>query len=133
MNADPVILFDGICNLCNNSVQFVINHDPLGKFKFASLQSEAGQRLIKLYNISAYVNDSFILILDNNVYTKSTAALKVAQQLKGPVSLLYGFILVPQFIRNIVYNIISRNRYKWFGKKDACMIPSKEINAKFLN
>jgi predicted DCC family thiol-disulfide oxidoreductase YuxK len=132
MNADRVILFDGICNLCNSSVQFVINHDPHGKFKFASIQSEAGQRLMKLYNIPGSVNDSFILISDDNVYTKSTAALKVAKELKGVVNSLYGFILVPQFIRNAVYNIISRNRYKWFGKKDACMIPSKEINAKFL-
>ncbi|MEO5984463.1 MAG: DCC1-like thiol-disulfide oxidoreductase family protein, partial [Ferruginibacter sp.] len=100
MNADPVILFDGICNLCNSSVQFVINHDPQGKFKFAAIQSEPGQRLVNLHNISASVNDSFILIQDGKVYTKSTAALKVAQALNGPVNFLYGFILVPQFLRD---------------------------------
>lgn len=132
MNADPVILFDGICNLCNSSVQFVINHDPQGKFKFAAIQSEPGQRLVNLHNISASVNDSFILIQDGKVYTKSTAALKVAQALNGPVNFLYGFILVPQFLRDAVYNVIAKNRYKWFGKKDDCMIPSKEINSKFL-
>lgn len=129
----PIILFDGICNLCNRSVQYVIKHDPDGIFKFTTLQSETGRLLSKKYNLSSSDLDSFILIQDGNAFTKSTAALMVAKQLKGPVKILYGFIIVPPFIRNSVYNIIAKNRYKWFGKKEACMIPTPSLQTRFLN
>lgn len=133
MNNDPVILFDGVCNLCNGSVQYVIRHDKEGYYRFASLQSQAGQQFLRQYNLPAQDFNSFVLIEDGKVYTRSTAALKVAKKLSGMVKLLYGFIIVPAFIRDGVYNLISRNRYKWFGKKDSCMIPTPALKQRFLN
>jgi predicted DCC family thiol-disulfide oxidoreductase YuxK len=132
VNSKPIILFDGICNLCNGAVQFVIKHDPEGKFLFASLQSEAGQEVLKQYNLPAGNFNSFILLQNEKVYNKSTAALKVARQIKGVWSWLYIFIVIPQFIRDAVYNWIAKNRYKWFGKKDVCMLPTPELKARFL-
>ncbi len=132
MNTHPVILFDGICNLCNGAVQFVIQHDAKVKFLFASLQSEAGQALQKQYHIAVEDVASVILVQDGLVYTKSTAALKIAKQLKSGWKLLYAFIIVPAFIRNGVYDIIAANRYKWFGKKEACMLPTPALKARFL-
>ena len=133
MNNKSIILFDGVCNLCNKSVQFVLKHDRLKTFMFASLQSAAGQALLQQYNLPLQGFDSFVLIQDEKVYLKSTAALKVAKQLNGPVQLLYGFIIIPAVIRNSVYNLIAKNRYKWFGKKDSCMIPTNALKARFLN
>ena len=132
MNSQPIILFDGICNLCDGAVQFVIKHDPENQFLFASLQSEAGQRLLKQYKLSIENFNSFILIQDEKVYNKSTGALKVARQIKGVWSWLYIFIIIPSFIRDTVYAWIAQNRYKWFGKKEACMIPTPELKARFL-
>jgi predicted DCC family thiol-disulfide oxidoreductase YuxK len=132
MNPHPIILFDGICNLCNVAIQYVIKHDSEAVFQFASLQSEAGQNLLKEYNLPHNNFNSFVLIEEDKVYTKSTAALKVAKQLNGGIKLLYGFIIVPAFIRNGVYNIIASNRYKWFGKKNECMIPTPSLQSRFL-
>lgn len=132
MNSTSIILFDGICNLCNGAVLFVIKHDPSGKFLFASLQSDAGQELLKKYNLPVDNFNSFILLQDEKVYSKSTGGLKVAQQIKGAWSWLYIFIIIPKFIRDGVYTWIANNRYKWFGKKDACMLPTPELKARFL-
>lgn len=132
MNSKPIILFDGICNLCNGVVQFIINHDPENKFLFASLQSDAGQQLLKQFNLPSENFNSFILVQNNKVYNKSTGALKVARQIKGAWSWLYIFIIIPKFIRDTVYAWVGKNRYKWFGKKDACMIPTPELKARFL-
>lgn len=132
MQSKPIILFDGICNLCNGAVQFIIRHDPDGKFLFASLQSETGQQLLKQYNLPATDFTSFTLVQDDTVYTKSTGALKVAKQIKGAWSCLYIFIIVPKFIRDAVYTWIAQNRYRWFGKKNACVIPTPELKARFL-
>ena len=132
MNSQPIILFDGICNLCDGAVHFVIKHDPENQFLFASLQSEAGQRLLKQYKLSVENFNSFILIQDEKVYSKSTGALKVARQIKGVWSWLYIFIIIPSFFRDKVYDWIAQNRYKWFGKKEACMIPTPELKARFL-
>jgi predicted DCC family thiol-disulfide oxidoreductase YuxK len=132
VNSKPIILFDGICNLCDGAVQFVIKHDPEKKFLFASLQSEAGQRLLKQYKLSVENFNSFILIKDEKVYSKSTGALKVARQIKGVWSLLYIFIIIPAFIRDTVYTWIAKNRYKWFGKKETCMMVTPEFSARFL-
>ena len=129
----PVILFDGICNLCNSSVQFIIKHDPHAVFKFASLQSEQGRMLLKKYQFADNDLTSFVLIMNNKVYTKSTAALQVLKQLKGALSLLYGFIIVPAFIRDAVYNMVAKHRYKWFGKRNECMVPSPSLQNRFLN
>ena len=127
-----IILFDGVCNLCNNSVTFVIKRDFKNSFKFAALQSEAGQELIKEFNIDTNKTDSIILVDGEQAYIKSTAALRIAKELKGGWPLLYGFIIFPAFLRNWVYDWVARNRYKWFGKKDSCMIPTSELQDRFL-
>ena len=129
----PIILFDGICNLCNNAVQFVLKHDKKKLFRFASLQSDFGKSILIKYALPTDNFNSFVLILNGKAYTKSTAALSVAKMLSGPIKLLYGFIVVPAFIRNGVYNVIANNRYKWFGKKESCMLPSPDVAARFLN
>jgi predicted DCC family thiol-disulfide oxidoreductase YuxK len=133
MSEKPVILFDGVCNLCNGAVQFVIKHDHKNTFNFASLQSDAGQSLLKTYNFSAVDFNSFVLIQNDKAFLRSDAALRVVKQLSGSIRLLYGFIIVPKFIRDYVYRIISKNRYKWFGKKESCMIPSPQLRSRFLN
>ena len=128
----PVILFDGVCNLCNGAVQYVIKHDPGGTFRFASLQSEAGQQLLKTHGLQQTDFNSFVLIENDTVFTKSAAAFMVAKKLNGPVKWLHGFIFVPSFIRDRIYNLIARNRYKWFGKKDSCMTPTPAVESRFL-
>lgn len=132
-NNTAIVLFDGVCNLCNNSVQFIIKHDKKNIFKFASLQSAIGQQLLKTYELPTSNFSSFVLIQHNKTYTQSTAALKIAQQLNGPIKLLYAFMIVPAFIRNKVYDVIAKNRYKWFGKREVCMLPSPQLASKFLS
>ncbi|MBC7722035.1 MAG: thiol-disulfide oxidoreductase DCC family protein [Pedobacter sp.] len=129
----PIILFDGVCNLCNSSVQFVIKHDAQKQFLFASLQSNFGQQVLAKYNLPNTNFNSFILLKNGKVYQKSTAALLVAKQLQGAVGWLYLFMVVPGFIRNRVYNIIAKNRYKWFGKQDTCWLPTAELKGRFLD
>jgi predicted DCC family thiol-disulfide oxidoreductase YuxK len=129
-----LILFDGVCNLCNNSVQFVIKKDTKNTFLFAPLQSEIGQAIIKKYDIDTNKTDSILLYSETRgLKTKSTAALLVAKQLGFPTSLLSFFLIFPAFLRNWVYDFIAENRYKWYGKKDNCMIPTPELKSKFLN
>jgi len=128
----PVIIFDGVCNLCNGSVQFVIKRDPQHRFRFASLQSDYGQQVLAQHHLPTNTFNSFLLLDDGKLYTKSTAALRVFRHMKGIWPLLYGFSIVPKFIRNGVYNWIARNRYKWFGKQEACMIPTPELKQLFL-
>ena len=123
MKTSPLILFDGICNLCNHSVLFVIKRDKNKIFKYASLQSDIGKKVISDYHLSDNPLSSFILIENEKLYMKSTAALRVIKKLKGPIKLLYIFIIVPPFLRNLVYNVVAANRYKWFGKVEKCMIP----------
>ena len=133
-NSDKaIILFDGVCNLCNSSVNFVINHDRKNYFVFTPLQSEAGKRLITKFNIDDSLIDSFALIENNKIYFKSSAALRTVKHLDKLYSVLYAFIIVPPFIRNGVYSYIARNRYKWFGKKEVCMIPNEEIKNRFIS
>ncbi|MHA6259151.1 thiol-disulfide oxidoreductase DCC family protein [Sporosarcina sp. CAU 1771] len=127
-----IILFDGECNFCDSSVQFIIKRDPAAHFLFTSLQSEVGQKLVKEQNIPSDV-DSLVLIENNKVYTRSTAALRIAKKLDGLWHLLYLFILVPPVIRNGFYDRFAKNRYKWFGKKeDACALPSPEMRKRFI-
>lgn len=127
-----VILFDGVCNLCNSSIIFVIKHDPKDLFRFAPLQSDLGKALIKKHNIDSTQVDSIILVDQEKAYIKSSAALRIARHLSGAYSLLSIFLIFPAFLRNVVYDYIARNRYKWYGKKDSCMIPTPELKAKFL-
>ena len=133
MAEKPVILFDGVCNLCNGAVQFIIKHDHKNIFNFASLQSETGQSLLKKYNLSAVDFNSFVLVQNDKPFLRSDAAMRVVKQLSGSVKLLYGFIIVPKFIRDFVYGILSKNRYKWFGKKESCMVPLPQLKSRFLN
>ena len=127
-----IILFDGVCNLCNGAINYVIKRDPNNVFKFAALQSEIGQELTAKFKIDGSKVDSIILIDGDKHHEKSTAALYIAKHLSGAYPLLFGFIIVPKFIRNAVYDYVARNRYKWFGKKDKCMIPTAELKNKFL-
>lgn len=129
-----LILFDGVCNLCNSSVLYVITRDKKNRFLFAPLQSEIGAQLINEFNIDTVKTDSILLYDPNKhkIYIKSTAALYIARQLSFPTILLSVFIVIPTPIRNWVYNYIAKNRYKWFGRKDACMIPTPELQAKFI-
>lgn len=127
-----IILFDGDCNFCDASVQFIIKRDPYEFFQFASLQSETGIRLSKDFNIPEDV-DSLVLIENGKAHTKSAAALRIAKKLDGLWHLAFLFILVPAPIRDVVYDFVARNRYKWFGKKeDACMLPSPEERKRFI-
>jgi len=131
-NTDRIVLFDGVCNLCNSSIVFIIQRDPKNLFKFAALQSEPGLKLIKKYNIDTSSTDSILLIEGNKCYVKSTAALRITRHLSGGWPLLYGLIIFPALMRNWGYDFIARNRYKWYGKKDSCMIPTPELKEKFL-
>ena len=132
VSSSPIILFDGICNLCNRSVQFIIKHDKEKVYRFAAFQSKAGQKLLQQYNLPLKQYSSFLLIENNKAYSQSTAALKVAKNLSGLVKLAVVFNIVPAGIRNIVYNFVARNRYQWFGKKRSCMVPTQDIKARFL-
>ena len=133
LQAHPVILFDGVCNLCSRSVQYVVKHDPEKIFRFASLQSSFAEKILQQYNLPANTFNSFILLINGKIYTRSTAALIVAKKLTGLSKLLYGFIIVPKFMRDAVYNIIAKNRYKWFGKKNECWIPTPELKSLFMD
>lgn len=132
--AEPaIILFDGVCNLCNGAVQFVIKRDDKRQFLFASLQSEEGRNILKENNFFTDGVYSFILVENGRIFDRSTAALRVAKRLRIPWKWLYIFIAVPKFIRDAVYDFIAKNRYRWFGKKDECMVPTTELKERFLN
>lgn len=127
-----VVLFDGVCNLCNSSVNWIIDHDKRNEFRFASLQSEYGQQVINKFNLQGEYLNTVILVDGDRLYTRSAAVLKIAGIIGGVWGLLAVFLIVPAFIRDIVYNFIARNRYKWFGKKESCRIPTPELKSKFL-
>jgi predicted DCC family thiol-disulfide oxidoreductase YuxK len=129
---NKIVLFDGVCNFCNSSVQFIIRNDTTNSLKFASLQSELGQQLIATHNLSKEL-DSVIFIENNQAYIKSKAALKIANYFGGFWKIFQVFNIIPSFIRDFFYDIIANNRYKWFGKKDSCMLPSPEVRSRFLD
>jgi predicted DCC family thiol-disulfide oxidoreductase YuxK len=129
----PILFFDGLCNLCNRSVQFVLKHDKTGKFRFASLQGIAGQDLLKKTGLASGEHfDSFVLMDSGKLYTRSLAALRVLKGLGGAWSLLYAFRFIPAFIRDGLYDWIARNRYRWFGRREECWVPSAKWEARFL-
>jgi predicted DCC family thiol-disulfide oxidoreductase YuxK len=131
-NDKSLILFDGVCNLCDSSVQFILLRDKKDRFRFASLQSDYGQNILKQHNLPTEKFNSLALIENGKLYQRSTGALRIARRLKGAWPMLYAFIIVPPFIRNFVYDFIARNRYRWFGKKESCMMPRPEWKQKFL-
>lgn len=131
---NKLILFDGVCNLCNTSVQYIIQHDKKNVFLFAALQNETGKKILQKHQIDITKIDSIILYdAEKGVSTKSTAALKIAYHLAFPHPILNFFLIIPPFIRNWVYDYIAKNRYKWFGKKESCWIPTPELKSKFLD
>ncbi|MGC4100140.1 thiol-disulfide oxidoreductase DCC family protein [Ferruginibacter sp.] len=134
MKQQPLILFDGVCNFCNGAVNFVIKRDKKAQIQFAPIQSEKGRLYTRQYNLpfDDMNMKSFMFIEDGKVYSRSTAALRVCRYLSGLWPLCYGFIIVPRFIRDAVYNLVAKNRYKWFGVKDQCMIPSPDVRRRFL-
>ncbi|MCF8450077.1 MAG: DCC1-like thiol-disulfide oxidoreductase family protein [Taibaiella sp.] len=129
----PILFFDGSCNLCDQSVQFVIRHDKKKRFRFATLQSAAGSNALLQSAVSADSKESVILFFRGRYYTRSSAALHTLRLLGGIWSLLFAFIIIPSFIRDTVYDYVARNRYKWFGKKENCIISTPEIAARFIN
>ena len=126
-----IVLFDGVCNFCNDTVNFIIRHDRAKRFKFAPLQSDIGQELRSKYGIAEDV-DSIVLIDGDQAFTHSTAGLRIAKGLGDAISIAYVFILVPVAIRDFFYKLFAKNRYKLFGKKDVCMIPTPEVRERFL-
>lgn len=128
-----IILFDGVCNLCDSSIQFIIKRDKNDIFRFVALQSDLGLEIIKHIGVDVSKTDSIILYEPGKAYYyKSEAALKIAKELGGIYSFISWFSVLPKGLTNSVYDYIAKNRYKWYGKKDACMIPTPELKAKFL-
>lgn len=132
-SAKKIVLFDGVCNLCSGSVQFILKRDKKNQFLFGSLQGNYGQEMLRKYQLPANEFNSFMLIEGEKLYTKSSGALRMLKHLGGGWSLLYAFIVVPKFIRDAVYNLVARNRYKWFGKKNECWLPRPEWKTRFLD
>ncbi len=127
-----IILFDGVCNLCNASIDFILRRDKKDRFLVGALQEDPGQALLSKYQVAPTYLDSLVLVENGKVYFRSTAALKISRRLHGLWPLFYPLILLPAFLRDPVYDWIGRNRYRWFGKKNTCRIPTEEEKSKFL-
>jgi predicted DCC family thiol-disulfide oxidoreductase YuxK len=127
-----IILFDGVCNLCSSAVNFIIERDRNDQFRFAALRSPVGLELLEKHGIDPDKTDSIVLISNGNAFAKAEAALRISRKLSGAWKLAYGFNIIPRFIKNPVYDFIARNRYKWFGKKESCTLPTPELKQKFL-
>jgi len=128
----PILLFDGICNFCNGGVNYIIRQDKNKIFRFATLQSQAGQQLLQQYQLPTKQFDSFVLIENGKAYTKSAAGLRVYRSLSWYWKWTQIFWIFPGFIRNAVYDLIAKHRYKWFGKKEECMVPTADVRIRFL-
>ena len=132
MQNHHIILFDGVCNFCNFWVNFIINRDKNDTYQFATMQSDSGQRLLQKFRLNSNDFDSFVLIVNDKHFTKSTAALMIIKNLESIVKLLYPLTILSGPIRDFIYDLIAKNRYKLFGKRDVCKIPTKEESDKFL-
>jgi len=131
--SERVVLFDGQCNLCNGSVKFIIKRDPGAQFHFASLQSEVGRKMVEEHGGNPDDLDTILLLEDDRLYNRSSAALRIAKRLRAPWPLLSIFLVIPASLRDLVYRIIAKNRYRWFGKTETCMVPTAAIRARFLS
>lgn len=129
----PLLFFDGVCNLCNGFVQFVIERDPESKFRFASLQSDAGQQVLQDMNMSETEFGTVILLKNGKTYTHSDVALEMSLDLGGLWTLFYVFKIIPKVLRDKIYDWVAANRYKWFGEKESCWLPTPELQARFLS
>ncbi|WP_194975185.1 thiol-disulfide oxidoreductase DCC family protein [Aquiflexum lacus] len=128
-----IVLFDGVCNLCNSAVDFIINRDSKEVFKVGALQDDVTKKLLEDFKINSDYLDSLVFIYQESVFYKSRAALEIARNLSGLWPLMYIFIIIPSFIRDPIYEWIARNRYKWFGKKETCRLPTKKEKKRFLS
>jgi predicted DCC family thiol-disulfide oxidoreductase YuxK len=128
-----VVLFDGVCNLCNGFVRFVIARDTKTRFSFASLQSDVAARLLARTPLAGDRGETVVLVNRGRIFTKSAAALRIARELAFPWNLAYAFIAVPRPVRDWMYDLVARNRYRWFGKQDVCMVPTPELRRRFLD
>ena len=128
-----IVLFDGVCNFCNSAVNFIIKHDKKKQLHFAALQSEKASELLSLAGEKEYAINSIVLFENDKLYKRSSAILRIARYLNGGYFLLTGLLIVPAFIRDAVYNVVARKRYKWFGKKESCMVPANEVKERFLS
>lgn len=131
-NQKTIMLIDGLCDLCGHTVTFTVRRDPKNRIQFAALQSPAGQRILNQHHLPTSDFKSFVLIENGKAYTKSTAALKYFKKLSLPWPLLYAFIVLPKPIRDFFYDIVARNRYRWFGRSEQCLVPSPELKSRFL-
>jgi predicted DCC family thiol-disulfide oxidoreductase YuxK len=132
MNEGPLVLFDGVCNFCNYWVNFAIRHNKKNDLRFTPLQGESAKSILPDYSINPTQLNSVIFVNNGKAYTQSSAALQICRHLNGGWKLFYGFYIIPKFIRDFLYNIIARNRYRWFGRKDQCMVPTGEMRSRFL-
>jgi predicted DCC family thiol-disulfide oxidoreductase YuxK len=128
-----VILFDGVCNLCNTFVQFVIARDPDGRFHFASLQSDSGRRMLRSTALAEPFPDTVVLVESGRAFVRSTAALRIVRRLRAPWPLAYAFIVVPRPLRDWLYDVVARHRYRWFGRRESCIVPTGELRARFIS
>jgi predicted DCC family thiol-disulfide oxidoreductase YuxK len=128
----PILLFDGVCNLCSGVVQVVIRHDPEGRFRFAALQSETGRRLLVAHGLPADALDTFVLVEGPLSFTRSDAAIEIARRLSGPWHWLRLVGVLPRPLRDWLYGIVVRNRYRWFGRSESCLVPTPELTQRFL-
>jgi len=127
-----VVLFDGVCNLCNGTVQFIIARDPGARFRFAALESDAARRMLTECGVQGPLPDSVALVEGGKVYTRSSAAVRIARRLRFPWWGLYALVVVPRPLRDALYDYVARHRYRWFGKREACMMPTPELRSRFL-
>ena len=133
MKPEPsILLFDGVCHLCQGSVKFVLKRDRHERFRFAALQSPAGQKLLREYGLDPKVLNSLVLIEGGQSYQRSAGVLRLLKGLGGLWSLLYVFILVPRPLRDAAYDLLARNRYRWFGRDESCLMPTADIRRRFL-
>lgn len=133
MSQKSIILFDGVCNLCNSSIDFILKRDKNDRFLVGALQEEAGKVLLEKFNVQTDYLDSLVLVENEKIYLRSTAALKIAKHLSGLWPLLSVLIVIPSFLRDPIYDWVGKNRYRWFGKKNTCRLPNSEEKAKFLH
>ena len=128
-----LVLFDGVCHLCNGFVQFVIARDPAGRFQFGALQTPSARRVLDLHDTPDPLPDTLVLVDQGRVFTRSTAVLRIARHLTFPWPLAYAFLAVPRPFRDWIYAIVARHRYRWFGKREHCMVPTPAIRARFID
>jgi predicted DCC family thiol-disulfide oxidoreductase YuxK len=129
----PIVLYDGVCGFCDRSVQFIISHDRRARFRFAALQSDAGRALLRKYGLPTEELDSVVLVEGGRAYRKSKAGLRIARRLDAPWPVFWPLSIIPGAVSNVFYDLVARNRYRLFGKLDACPIPSPEVRARFLS